>query len=445
MAETPYSSKEKSRKGKAATNTQDTTMEFESPVSTPTTTEKLEEIDLSVIAQPSIKSVKRKTKLDKEKEIIEETETSTHPSRDDQSKEVTKGKLPSDKAEEVKSKRTSTEKHIALMEGKNSYDISDDLNNKLANISITQLLDISPKLRSELVKLLKLKDSNTQGQSLNEIVLSTISRSNIAITKCYVYGIEGIAFLDTCASLNLVTKNYLTRIKEKQNLVPMGYTNNNIVQIFSEKKLDSELYLLDVKIGDTTIKDVFRVVENDKNIFDILIGFNTLKDNKLFVHPIDNHLCKMLSEESWDRVSPLGTDEEVSKESGDTEHHNLVNKVKDENYHDEIDQIEEVKDGKLKKQELLNKVLDELPRKYRRKVNSLFHEFIIILAIKIDELQPTKLLPHTIQLIENAKPIKRKGYRLSKVQTQALKQEITNLFLRPMVLVTKVLSRHTTA
>jgi len=76
MAETPYSSKEKSRKGKAAT--QDTAMEFESPVSTPTTTEKLEEIDLSVIAQPSIKSVKRKTKLDKEKEIIEETETSTH-------------------------------------------------------------------------------------------------------------------------------------------------------------------------------------------------------------------------------------------------------------------------------------------------------------------------------------------------------------------------------
>jgi len=61
------------------------------------------------------------------------------------------------------------------MEGKNSYDISDDLNNKLANISITQLLDISPKIRSELVKLLKLKDNNTQGQSLNEIVLSTIS------------------------------------------------------------------------------------------------------------------------------------------------------------------------------------------------------------------------------------------------------------------------------
>ena len=447
MAETPYSSKEKSRKGKAATNTQDTTMEFESPVSTPTTTEKLEEIDLSVIAQPSIKSVKRKTKLDKEKEIIEETETSTHPSRDDQSKEVTKGKLPSDKAEEVKSKRTSTEKHIALMEGKNSYDISDDLNNKLANISITQLLDISPKLRSELVKLLKLKDSNTQGQSLNEIVLSTISRSDIASIKCYVYGIEGIAFLDTCASLNLVTKNYLTRIKEKQNLVPMGYTNNNIVQIFSEKKLDSELYLLDVKIGDTTIKDVFRVVENDKNIFDILIGFNTLKDNKLFVHPIDNHLCKMLSEESWDRVSPLGTDEEESKESDDNENHNLtnnkdasssyafclVNKVKDENYHDETDQIEEVKDGPLKKQELLNKVLDELPRKYRRKVNSLFHEFIIILAIKIDELQPTKLLPHTIQLIENAKPIKQKGYRLSKVQIQALKQEITKLIKNKLI------------
>jgi len=123
--------------------------------------------------------------------------------------------------------------------------------------------------------------------------------------------------MDTCASLNLVTKNYLTRVKEIQNLVPMGYTNNNIVQIFSEKKLDSELYLLDVKIWDTTIKDIFRIVENDKNIFDVLIGFNTLKDNKLLVHPIDNHLYKMLSEESWDRVSPLGTDEDETNENDD--------------------------------------------------------------------------------------------------------------------------------
>jgi hypothetical protein len=44
--------------------------------------------------------------------------------------------------------------------------------------------------------------------------------------------------------------------------------------MFSERKLDSELYLLDVKIGDTIIKDIFRVVESDKNIFDILIDFN---------------------------------------------------------------------------------------------------------------------------------------------------------------------------
>ena len=111
----------------------------------------------------------------------------------------------------------------------------------------------------------------------------------------------------------------------------------------------------------------------------------------------------------------------------------LVNKVKDEDYHDEIGKIEEVKNGHLKKQELLNKVLDNLPRKYRRKVKLLFHEFIIILAIKIDELQPTKLLPHTIQLIENAKPIKQKGYRLSKIQAQALKQEITKLIKNKLI------------
>jgi len=165
MAVTPYSSKEKYRKGNDATNTQDTAMEFESSVTKPITTEKLEEINLFGIAQPFIKSIKRKTKSDKEKEIIEETKTSTHPSRYYPYKEVTKGKPPSDKAEETKSKRTSIEKHIVLIEGKNSYDISDELNNKLANIYITQLLDICPKLRSELIKLLMLNDSNTQGQS----------------------------------------------------------------------------------------------------------------------------------------------------------------------------------------------------------------------------------------------------------------------------------------
>ena len=449
VSEKPYSTKDISNKEKVTkvnnnkANNQDITMEVEPLNVEPSTTERLEEIDLSVIAQPSIKNIKKKTKLEKEKEILDEANTNNHLSKDESSKEKmneTK-KLPSVQAEENKAKKITTEKHIAIMEGKKNYNISEDLNDKLANITITQLLDISPKLRSELIKLLKLKDSNSGEYPLNELVMTTISRDDIASTKCSVHGIEGTAFLDTCASLNLITRNFLSRIKEREDIHPMGYTNNNIVQIFSEKNLSSELYLLNVKFGDITIKDIFRVVDNDKNIFDILIGFNTLKDNKLFVHPIDNHLCKMLSEETWNRVSPLGTDDEelnavyMKKTNDCSDKENihtsyafcLINKVIDKPDNDISNKIKEVKERPLKKQEIIEQLLDNIPKEFKYNVGKLFKEFDIILATKIDELQPTKLLPHTIPLVGDIKPIKQRGYRLSKVQAQALKQEITKL------------------
>jgi len=69
----------------------------------------------------------------------------------------------------------------------------------------------------------------------------------------------------------------------------------------------------------------------------------------------------------------------------------------------------------------------------RVKVINLFRNFKAILATRIEELGPTKLLPHNITLIENAKPIKQKCYRLSKVQAKALKEEITKLLKNKLI------------
>jgi len=42
-----------------------------------------------------------------------------------------------------------------IMDGQPKYDITNDLNNKFANITFSQLLDISPKLRAEFIKALR--------------------------------------------------------------------------------------------------------------------------------------------------------------------------------------------------------------------------------------------------------------------------------------------------
>ncbi|KAG4085459.1 hypothetical protein H8356DRAFT_1014213 [Neocallimastix lanati (nom. inval.)] len=99
------------------------------------------------------------------------------------------------------------EKHIILMENQAKYDLVTDLTSTTANITLAQLLDISPKLRAQLNKLLKLKETPHNGK-MEEMVLSTVSRKDIATTKCKINGEDGFAFLDTCASINIITSNF---------------------------------------------------------------------------------------------------------------------------------------------------------------------------------------------------------------------------------------------
>ncbi|ORY78375.1 hypothetical protein LY90DRAFT_501147, partial [Neocallimastix californiae] len=269
-------------------------------------TETLKEIDLSVIANPSINKAKRDSKKERISEIMDKK-----PEEEEMRKKVT-AKLPSTQMEEKKNKcerlknnknkeemrienkneenpNNKKEKHIILMENQAKYDLVTDLTSTTANITLAQLLDISPKLRAQLNKLLKLKETPHNGK-MEEMVLSTVSRKDIATTKCKINGEDGFAFLDTCASINIITSKFLGKLK---NIKPFGYTTNNIIQVTSKTHISSELYHLTVEFNDFIIQDVFRVIEHDQDLFDILIGFRTLKDNNLFINPICNSLCKM--------------------------------------------------------------------------------------------------------------------------------------------------------
>jgi len=61
------------------------------------------------------------------------------------------------------------------------------------------------------------------------------------------------------------------------------------------------------------------------------------------------------------------------------------------------------------------------------KARNLFTTYEDVLALKTDDLWHSKLLPHRIVLVEGAKPIKQKVYRLSKAQIKALKKPINKI------------------
>jgi len=412
-------------------------------------TEKLEEIDVSVITHPSINKPKRLATKEREEEIIQEMESNSTRNKQPRKEEkaTTENQdLPSTRLKKKKEDaRTTptTPKKITLLHGKRRYDIADDLTKLTANISIAQLLDISPKLRSELTKALKLKSPELVEENPEKIMLSTLNRDDVATAECIVDNVKGVAFLDTCASINIITRSFLNKLK---NVTPSGFSDDNIIQIFSSKNVIMETCNLRVQFGNVFIQDNFRIIDQDTQIFDILIGYRTLKENNLFINPIDNFLCRMNEDEEWYRIIPLH-----KYHSNDTNQNNtpnddsqnddsllfcVITKYDDNNKKENTNQINtgtDLTSDDDEKENIIQEIIKGSPKNCRAKVNDLFQNFKPILATRIEELEPTKLLPHNITLVENAKPIKQKCYRLSKVQAKALKEEITKLLKNKLI------------
>ena len=441
-------------------------MEIENEISN--NTEKLNEIDVSVLAQPSIRKSKANAKKQKEEELREAVKTYKSvesPIGKDKLKDDVVTKLPSTTLKEKRNgkqmdtqksinnkendknltntkrenvnKENKEEKHIALMQGESQYNLKDDLNKNFAEITFGQLLDICPKLRAQLNKALRLKNLEPIEEGFEEVVFSTISKEDIATTVCKINGIKGFAFLDTCASINIVSRSFLNNL---HNIEPFGYTTNNIIQITSKTKISSELYILIIEFEKLTIKAVFRVIDDNQGLFDILIGYNTLRDNKLFINPLDNYLCKMNDDESWVRITPLSShnnehqDEEHLKEIKDSLLFCFINEdeeVKCNNQEKEVN--DKIMSLEEKKNEILINIINDAPKKIRKKLKNLFDKYIKFLAIDIEELGSTKLLPHSIQLQKDTMPIKQKAYRLSKVQADGLKSEIQKLLENKLI------------
>ena len=201
-------------------------------------TERLQYLDTSIINEPSINKAKSKSKKERSAEIME------------LAKEIN---LSSDKKKEKESE--STKKNLKISTDQNKYDIIDDVGKRMANITIGQLLELNPKLRSELSNAIRL---TTIKDTVENILLAANKRRFIRING-EVENIETPILLDTCSSVNMITTSFLEN--NDFHIFPKTKLKETFVQAYNNTTMETELYDLEVKIGCITLKETFRLIE----------------------------------------------------------------------------------------------------------------------------------------------------------------------------------------
>jgi len=230
-------------------------------------TARLDQLDVSFLAEKRIEPIKQRNKGERLKEL----------------REI--GTQEEKKNQDLVERVTKLERHIRLMDGFEDY-LLEDLVDKVADTEVgtklVHLLDLFPKFRSAFQQKLKLTPRTTSKVTNKEtVVTNAVNRlSEKKISKVYgqVEGQDGEIFLDSCASINMITQAALK--KYQINKEPVGSITEMILQAYTNTTMSADIYELEISIGPIAFKDYFRVIEKD-DLFEILIGVDSLKKHKL--------------------------------------------------------------------------------------------------------------------------------------------------------------------
>jgi len=216
------------------------------------------------------------------------------------------------------------EKHI-LLANKYSiepYNMSKDLANTKCDITYAQLLDISPKARSKLIKNLKLeklKISNTMNIDENFIYNSeydeiknnnNFKEDDLGIVLASVDNVENKLLVDSGSNLNLISVDYFNSLPGQYETV--GVCHGRICEALGDNTVtDAIVIRLNVLINTYSFYANFCVINHNSNYFDLLIGLKTIADNYLFIHLMAKTLCRFTSYYSFDIITPLLENQEA--------------------------------------------------------------------------------------------------------------------------------------
>ena len=144
-------------------------------------------------------------------------------------------------------KARKIEKHVRLMEGFEEFKMDDLINEILSTewtTKLLHLLDLFPKFRTTFNQKLELTSTPVTNTITN--VITAISNHKIVKVKGTVENIENEIFLDSCASMNMVSRSLLNKIDSKELI---GNITETIFQAYSIATNSTDIYKLKLKNG----------------------------------------------------------------------------------------------------------------------------------------------------------------------------------------------------
>ena len=259
------------------------------------------------------------------------------------------------------------------------------------------------------------------------MITNAVIISENKISKVYVQieGLNGEIFLDSYSSINMITRAALK--KYNINKKPVGNITGMIFLAYINTTTSVDIYELQISIGSVTFKDYLRVIEKD-DLFELLIGVDSLKKHKLILNFNDDMLYTTDKNNFPIRLAPIyyvlrlyadGENNETSEEVVDVDASKPINIT--------VSLVTANEESLDNKETHVEKIINLIPKLVKDPVTKLFEDFKDILAMKADDLKPTKLLPHRIMLKPGSKSVKQRAYRLSKIQAKALKKKLEKL------------------
>ena len=189
----------------------------------------------------------------------------------------------------------------------------------------------------------------------------------------------------------------------------------------------SESYIIrvPVKINNLVLMVNCRIVEKEEPFYDILINLKTQIDYKLFIHPILYSLCQITPEGVIDVIAPINNDYEDEEKLLC-----MIKALDEDSKKNDLKKIE----GLSPKQYIHHEIfLNTLNEKYKDEIIKILEENLEIVATSSEELTPSDLPPHKINLIPGAKPVKQRCYRLVKFKSDILKEELIKLINKKLI------------
>jgi len=240
-------------------------------------------------------------------------------------------------------------------------------------------------------------------------------------------------FIDACSKANLISRKFLDKFIKNYQIV--GKSRSKIRQAtIDDVSRVYDIVRLSVKLSPVEFISEFKITDNDDPYYDAIINFKTKSDNRIFIDTID----KVLAYKNIDgSLIPVVDVEDIktfraksllccSDEFIDIVEATLFVNSEIDNFKDNTSEKEKAIDSIVNKINFKN-ILDY--NKFIRLIKS----YKDIIAIFSDDLEPSKLLPHYIVLEDNTSLIKQAPYKMSQVQTEALKEEPRKLIEKKLI------------